>query len=42
MDRVAARLASMNEHPIVEAERHFRWSLGCRPDDRPALSDLGL
>jgi nuclear transport factor 2 (NTF2) superfamily protein len=39
---MAARFASINEHPIAEAERHFRWSLGRRPDDHPGLSGLGL
>jgi nuclear transport factor 2 (NTF2) superfamily protein len=36
------RLASINEHPIAEADRKFRWPLGRRPDDAPALSELGL
>ncbi len=36
------RFASINEHPITEAERKFRWPLGRRPDDHPSLSDLGL
>ena len=36
------RIASINEHPISEAERKFRWPLGRRPDDHPGLSDLGL
>jgi nuclear transport factor 2 (NTF2) superfamily protein len=36
------RLASINEHPIKEAERKFHWPLGRRPDDAPELSDLGL
>jgi nuclear transport factor 2 (NTF2) superfamily protein len=36
------RIASINEHPIAEAERKFRWPLGRRPDDHPGLSDLGL
>jgi len=39
---MAARFASINELPIAEAERHFRWPLGRRPDDHPGLSDLGL
>ncbi len=37
-----ARFASINEHPITEAERRFRWPLGRRPDDHPGLSDLAL
>lgn len=36
------RFASINEHPIKEEERKFRWPLGRRPDDHPGLSDLGL
>ncbi len=36
------RIASINEHPIAEADRKYAWSLGCRPDDHPGLSDLGL
>jgi nuclear transport factor 2 (NTF2) superfamily protein len=39
MDR---RFSSINEHPIEEADRMFRWPLGLRPDDHPSLSDLGL
>ena len=36
------RFASINEHPIQEADRKFRWPPGRRPDDHPGLSDLGL
>jgi len=36
------RHASINDLPIKEAERLFRWPLGRRPDDHPELSDLGL
>ncbi|MBU2980476.1 nuclear transport factor 2 family protein [Lentibacter algarum] len=36
------RFASINEHPIAEADRKFRWPLGRRPDDHSSLSDLGL
>jgi uncharacterized protein len=36
------RIASINDLPIVETERRFRWPLGRRPDEHPALSDLGL
>ena len=36
------RIASINEHPIAESERKYRWPLGRRPDDHPGLSDLGL
>ncbi len=34
--------ASINEMPINETERKFRWSLGHRLNDHPSLSDLGL
>jgi nuclear transport factor 2 (NTF2) superfamily protein len=36
------RIASINEQPIAETNRLFRWALGRRPDDHPGLSDLGL
>ena len=36
------RVASINEHPIAEADRKFRWAFGQRPDDHPGLSDFGL
>jgi uncharacterized protein len=36
------RIASINDLPIAEADRKFRWPLGRRPDDHPSLSDLGL
>jgi uncharacterized protein len=36
------RVASINDLPIAEADRLFRWPLGRRPDDHPGLSDLGL
>lgn len=36
------RIASINEHPIGEADRKFHWPLGRRPDDHPGLSALGL
>jgi nuclear transport factor 2 (NTF2) superfamily protein len=36
------RYASINEAPISEDERLFRWPQGRRPDDHPGLSDLGL
>jgi nuclear transport factor 2 (NTF2) superfamily protein len=36
------RIASINEHPIAEADRKFRWPLGHRPDNHPGLSDLGF
>jgi len=36
------RYASINDLPITESERKFRWPQGRRPDDHPSLSDLGL
>ena len=36
------RIASINDAPIAERDRLFRWPLGRRPDDHPSLSDLGL
>ena len=36
------RFASINDLPIKEADRKYRWPLGRRPDDHPSLSDLGL
>jgi uncharacterized protein len=36
------RHASINDRPIAEGERLFRWPLGRRPDDHPGLSELGL
>ena len=36
------RIASINDLPIREEERKYRWPLGRRPDDHPGLSDLGL
>jgi len=36
------RHASINDLPIREADRLYRWPLGRRPDDHPGLSDLGL
>ena len=36
------RIASINDLPIQELDRKFRWPLGRRPDDHPGLSDLGL
>lgn len=36
------RHSSINEMPIAEADRKFRWKLGRRPDAHPSLSDLGL
>ena len=36
------RIASINDLPIKESERKYRWPLGRRPDGHPGLSDLGL
>ena len=36
------RLASINDLPIQEADRKYRWPLGRRPDGHAGLSDLGL
>ncbi len=36
------RIASINEQPITEQDRKFRWPLGRRPDDHPGLSDCGF
>ena len=36
------RIASINDLPIAERDRCYRWPLGRRPDDHPGLSDLGL
>jgi nuclear transport factor 2 (NTF2) superfamily protein len=36
------RHASINEYPIAESERLFRWPLGPRPQTHPGLSVLGL
>ena len=36
------RLASINDLPIRQDERKYRWPLGRRPDDHPGLGELGL
>jgi len=36
------RYASINDLPIREQDRLFRWPLGRRPDEHPGLSELGL
>jgi nuclear transport factor 2 (NTF2) superfamily protein len=37
------RIASINDLSIAESERKFDWAVGSRrPDDYPALSELGL
>jgi hypothetical protein len=37
-----ARHASINDLPIREHDRNFRWPLGRRPDDHPGLSSFGF
>jgi nuclear transport factor 2 (NTF2) superfamily protein len=40
---MARRHASINDVPITEADRRFRWDLtGPRPADHPGLSELDL
>jgi nuclear transport factor 2 (NTF2) superfamily protein len=39
---IQRRFASINDLPITEANRKYRWPLGRRPDDHPGLSELGL
>lgn len=36
------REASINDVPILEEDRKFRWPMGPRPADYPGLTDLGL
>ena len=36
------RYASINDLKITETQRLFHWPQGRRPDDHPALSELGL
>ncbi|MDQ3797232.1 MAG: nuclear transport factor 2 family protein [Pseudomonadota bacterium] len=36
------RIASINDLPIKESDKKYRWPLGRRPDDHPGLSELGL
>ena len=39
---MARRHASINDVPIGEGDRLYRWELGPRPEDHPGLSDLDL
>ena len=39
---MAERHASINDVPITEVERLFRWVPGPRPVDHPGLTQLGL
>lgn len=36
------RFASINDLPISEIDRKFRWPLGPRPLDHPGISELGM
>jgi nuclear transport factor 2 (NTF2) superfamily protein len=36
------REASINDVPIVEADRKFHWPAGPRPAEHPGLSEQGL
>lgn len=36
------RYASINDLPIEESDRRYRWPAGPRPADHPGLSELGL
>ncbi len=37
-----SRHASINDLPISESDRLFRWPLGQRPDEHTGLTELGL
>jgi nuclear transport factor 2 (NTF2) superfamily protein len=39
---ICRRIASFNNHRIIEADRVFGWPLGRRPDDHPELNDFDL
>ena len=39
---MVVRHASINDLPIREEDRKYRWPQGRRPDDHPGLSELGL
>jgi len=36
------RIASINDLSILDGDRKYHWPFGRRPDDHPALGDLGL
>ena len=36
------RIASINDLPILEAQRLYHWPAGRRPDDHAGLTELGL
>ena len=40
--RMSRREASINDLPIQESERKFKWPIGPRPPDHPGLTELGL
>ncbi len=42
MGLMRMRYASINDLPIAEGDRKFRWPSGRRPDDHPGLSALEL
>lgn len=39
---MTVRHASINDLPIGEHDRRYRWPLGRRPDDHPGLSSFGF
>jgi len=39
---MTTRHASINDLPIQEQDRKYRWPLGRRPDDHPGLSSFGF
>jgi nuclear transport factor 2 (NTF2) superfamily protein len=39
---LVVRHASINDVPIADAERRFRWPAGRRPEEHPGLSELHL
>ena len=39
---MAERHASINDVPITETDRLFRWPQGVRPAEHPGLTELGL
>jgi len=39
---MASRYASINDLPILEADRKYHWAFGPRPEGHPGLSDLFL
>jgi Protein of unknown function (DUF1348) len=39
---MASRYASINDLPILEADRKYHWAFGPGPEGHPGLSDLRL